>query len=230
MRDRIHQVPRHWSNFELKKVAGLFSGAVVNVSGWKDADKEGRSYKSYFASANSYTITNFDADKRGLQGIDDEIFLNLENELPSELRERFDVVFNHTTLEHIYDFKTAFSNMCAMSRDVVLIVVPFLQQMHADYGDFWRFTPQALHRMFKDEGFEVAYMSSNNDFRASVYVFCIATKKPDHWRDHFPFKVEFTDPAFPHLKEPFAGCNAIHSNWKTALKGWLISTFRRKSP
>jgi hypothetical protein len=226
--DRIHQQPRQWSNKELRKFSSLFAGEVVNVSGWKDLDKEGATYKSYFSAAANYTITNFDADKRGFQGKDGEIFLDLEQPLPSDLKLQFDVVFNHTTLEHVYDFKTAFANLCAMSKDIVIVVVPFVQQMHADYGDYWRFSPQALVRMFADEGLEVGYMSFNNDFRASVYVLCIATKNAPKWSGKLPFEVNFLDRKFGHLKEPFAGSNAIHSNWKMALKGWWVSTFGGK--
>lgn len=228
MIDRIHKVPRIWSNAELRRFAHLFIGRVVNVSAWRDEDKEGGRYRSYFSSAESYVLTNFDADKRGLQGTNDEIFLDLEQPLRSELVASFDVVFNHTTLEHIYDFRAAFKNLCAMSKDVVIVVVPFVQQMHADYGDFWRFTPQALVRMFKDEGLEVGYLSFNSDFGSSVYVMCIATKNPGQWAGKLPFDIEYVDQAFTHLNEPFAGSNSIHSNWKMALKGWWISTFGAK--
>jgi len=221
MTERVHRVPRLWSNLELSKFAPLFSGAVVNVSAWRDEDKNGNTYRDYFSNASEYFLTNFDADKRGFQGSNGEIFLDLEEPLPKELQSRFDVVFNHTTLEHIYDFRTAFRNLCCMTKDIVIIVVPFLQQMHADYGDYWRFTPQALHRMFEDEGLDVAYLSFNNDFRSSVYVFCIATKNPGRWRSHFSFNPSYVDPVFSHLPEPFAGSNAIHANWKTALRGWL---------
>jgi hypothetical protein len=225
MTDRIHKVPREWSNAQIKQLAQFFEGDIVNVSAWKDEDKQGARYRDYFVNATSYTITNFDADKRGLQGVDDEIFLDLEKPLLPDLNQRFDVVFNHTTLEHVYDFRTAFENLCAMSKDVVIVVVPFVQQMHADYGDYWRFTPQALARMFKEQGFEVGYLSFNNDFQASVYVLCIATKNAEKWLGKLPFQIDFVDPAFRHLNEPFAGSNAIHANWKSALKGWWISRF-----
>jgi len=38
--DNKFQVPRIWSNAELRKFAHLFSGSIVNVSGWIDKDKE----------------------------------------------------------------------------------------------------------------------------------------------------------------------------------------------
>ena len=39
-------------------------------------------------------------------------------------------MFNHTTLEHIFEVNTAFDNMCAMSNDVVILVLPFAQVQH----------------------------------------------------------------------------------------------------
>lgn len=35
----VFRRPRLWSNSELKKIAHLFEGWVVNVSAWKDLDK-----------------------------------------------------------------------------------------------------------------------------------------------------------------------------------------------
>ena len=127
--DRKFRLPRLWSNAEIRKFAPLFQGDVVNVSAWKDVDKEGRKYRDYFTKARSYSITNYNADARGLQGVDGEIFLDLTAPLPAELKGKFDVVFNHTCLEHIFEVEKAFENLCLMSSDVVITVVPFLQQM-----------------------------------------------------------------------------------------------------
>src|SRR5512145_328456 len=124
--DPVHRVPRLWSNDELARIGPLFDGDIVNVSAWRDDDKAGRRYRDYFPRARSYTMTNFRTDMRGFQGWDGEIFLDLEQPLPVELQGAFDVVYNHTTLEHIYEFRLAFSNLCAMSRDAVVIVVPWL--------------------------------------------------------------------------------------------------------
>ena len=109
--DPVHRVPRIWSNAELGRVGDLFTGDVVNVSAWRDEDKAGRRYRDYFPNAHSYSMTNFRADMRGYQGLDGEIFLDLEQPLPPELAGAIDVVFNHTTLEHIYEFRRAFANL-----------------------------------------------------------------------------------------------------------------------
>jgi hypothetical protein len=182
--DRKHRVARTWSNRELAKFAHLFTGKVVNVSGWQDNDKEGRSYRSYFKNAQSYDISNYEKDTQGgLQGYDNEFFLDLTKPLSFELAGKYEVVFNHTSLEHIYDFKTAFYNLCTLSSDLVIIVVPFLQPMHTSYGDYWRFSPMAMKQMFEDNKYTLLYSSFNNEPHSSVYLFAIGSKQPTKWRD-----------------------------------------------
>ncbi|PVV17363.1 MAG: hypothetical protein B6D74_18335, partial [gamma proteobacterium symbiont of Ctena orbiculata] len=83
--DRVHRLPRLWSNRELSKYANLFKGSVVNVSGWMDIDKEGRHYRDYFINASEYQITNYKEEARGFQGMENEIFLDLESELPEAM-------------------------------------------------------------------------------------------------------------------------------------------------
>ena len=207
--DRIHRLPRVWSNAELARFAPLFSGRVVNVSAWKDVDKEGRRYRDYFTAATSYSITNYHAEARGWQGTAEEIFLDLEQPLPAGLEQDFDVVFNHTTLEHIFDLRQAFANLCGMSRDVVILVVPFLQPYHTDYGDYWRFSPLAVKRLFDEQGMELNYLSFNSHRAAAVYVFAIASRYPERWRQHFPdFHFSLLDPT-GRDPEPYVGCHAI---------------------
>ena len=173
------EAPRLWSNRELKKCGHLVSGSVVNVSGWQDSDKDGGAYRDYFANASEYWITNWKAEARGWQGnISNELFLDLEQDLPPELMQRFDVVFNHTTLEHVFDIFKAFENLCALAKSTVVIVVPFLQEQHGEYGDYWRFTPWCLQRLFRKYGFELAYINANDGSRDSIYVFAIAVRNP----------------------------------------------------
>lgn len=192
--DRVFRLPRVWSNRELDKYAHLFKGDIVNVSGWKDIDKEGKRYRDYFFNASSYTITNYKAEARGFQGYRDEIFLDLEQELPKKLYQRFDVAFNHTTLEHIFNIQTAFANVCNLSKDIVILVLPFLQQYHSSYGDYWRFTPLAIRRMFQDNGFGVIFQSYNSNKMSSVYVFTIASRNPEKWMNHFKQPLTSIDP------------------------------------
>lgn len=223
--DRIHRLPRLWSNRELARFAAWFPGAVVNVSAWKDEDKAGRHYRDYFTAATSYTLTNYQPEMRGFQGTPGEIFLDLTAPLEPNLVRGFDVVFNHTTLEHVYEVQTAFRNLCALSRDVVIVVAPFLQPYHGTYGDYWRFTPLALRRMFTEVGFTPLYLSFNSHRAAAVYLFAIASSQPDRWRDRFDWRFSVEVPGALG-DEPYVGCRALPNRlhrWPILLRRLLRS-------
>jgi len=182
LKSRMSRIPRQWSNDQLRQYAGLFEGAIVNVSGWRDEDKQGGHYRDYFPRATEYAVTNYTFHQ---QNTDGELFLDLTAPLPDELAERFDVVFNHTVLEHIYECRVAFGNLCKMSRDVVIVVVPFLQPYHAPYGDFWRFTPLTIEQLYKDNGLALLTCTFNEHWLSSVYVFAIGSKHPERWTEQF---------------------------------------------
>lgn len=187
--DRKFRLARLWSNKELRKIAPLFSGEIVNVSAGEDVDKEGNYYESYFINKTSYYLTNYSPGSfRGYQGRYNEYLLDLTGKVPQELNQKFDVVFNHTTLEHIYDVNTAFSNLCRLSKDIVIIVVPFCQIQHENegYEDFWRFTPTCLRRLFQKQGFTVVYEAANKDFNAAVYLFFVAARDSLKWQNKIP--------------------------------------------
>ncbi|MCL6103113.1 MAG: hypothetical protein M1292_11640 [Bacteroidetes bacterium] len=226
--DRKFRLPRIWSNKELRKFAHLFTGDIINVSGWRDEDKEGGHYQDYFPGAQNYFISNFKSEARGLQGFANEFYLDLEEELDDRLMNRFDVVINHTTLEHVYDYQQAFKNLCLMSKDIVIVVVPFLQQMHADYGDYWRFTPLAIKRLFESSGLQLLYLSFNNHHKASVYIFAIGSKNPEKWLDTIYQKFTYT--CKDDLGDPFenyVGCRAIKNNVLFKVKLFLSRYINR---
>lgn len=187
--DQKYREPRIWSNEQLKKISYLFTGDIANISAGDDVDKQGSTYREYFSQASSYTITNFGgATYRGFQKRPDEIELDLTSPLPDSFKEKFDVVFNHTTLEHIFEVRQAFHNLCELSRDVVILVVPFCQVQHETEGylDYWRFTPTCIRKLFADEGFEVIYEADNNSFNTSVYLLFVASQQPIKWINKLP--------------------------------------------
>lgn len=185
--DRMYRLARRWSNEELRTLAPVFKGDVVNVSAWDDRDKEGGHYKDYFVNATSYSYTNYEG-YRGFQGVSHEYSLDLIGEVPEELRKRFDVVFNHTTLEHIYDVRRAFTNLCKLSRDVVIIVVPFAQVLHEsdDWKDYWRFTPACLRELFKENNLAVVYEAKNPQKNCGIYLLFIGSRQPHFWKGQVP--------------------------------------------
>lgn len=186
---RAFRLPRRWSNKVLGEIAPCFSGEVINVSGWADLDKEGGRYRDYFTQASAYYVSNY----AGKSGADDDTAvtdfpLDLTCPLPPDLVNRFDVVFNHTTLEHIFDTHTAFQNLCQMSRDVVIVVVPFAQEVHFNesYGDFWRFTPMGLRQLYQQNGLTVVYEAATPDTNAGIYLLFVGSHHPERWQGTLP--------------------------------------------
>jgi hypothetical protein len=198
--------PRNWSNRELSKYAALFDGDVVNVSAGMDKDKEGRSYKGYFTRASSYSITNYQRLYLKESETTEHILdLSVPNSAP---KLAYDVVFNHTVLEHIFELDVAIDNICLMSRDVVITVVPFLQGMHmapGHFSDYWRLTPVALKKIFSLRGFETLYYNWSQSYPLSyVYIIHIASKFPETYKDCFP-KIQM-----PSDPDDAPGCQLNH--------------------
>jgi hypothetical protein len=169
----------------LRRIAPVFGGSVINVSGWNDRDKEDGHYRQYFSSATSYAISNH-AGERGLAdaAATTDFVIDIEQPPAPELRRRFDVVFNHTTLEHVFDLFTAFATLCELSRDVVIVVVPFSQEMHTteSFGDYWRISPMGLRRLFERNGLTPIFEAANDHWSAGLYVVAAGARDPDRWR------------------------------------------------
>jgi len=171
------QESRIWSNREIARVAAQVTGDVVHVSAWLDEDKEGRTYREYFAAARSYTTTNV-GGQRGEGGAGD-LHLDLSKPLPSDLVEAFDLVFNHTTLEHVQAIDVALDNLFAMTRSELLVVVPFMQVEHWEspsFGDYWRMTEHGLAQACLDRGFEVVSLTSNHNPVWPIY-YCLHARR-----------------------------------------------------
>lgn len=181
---------RVWSNIELKKIAKHFGGDILNVSGWEDKDKQGGYYKDYFPKAKSYTVSNYTPTHS--DNPITEIILDLEAPLPKKLEGKYDAVLSHTNLEHIFDIFTAFANHCKLSRDIVIVIVPFIQQQHEteEFKDYWRPTPSALRELFKRNGFTTIYEAFNDEPNTVNYLFFVGSRNPKKWEKIMPKYVE----------------------------------------
>lgn len=222
LNDKKFRVPRVWSNFQLKKFAPLFKGDIINVSGWKDEDKEGNFYKNYFQNADSYHISNYKSEACGFQGnIKNEFFLDLEKQVENKYKNKFDVVFNHTVLEHVFDVNQAFKNLCDMSKDIVIVIVPFLQEEHTDYGDYWRFTPQAIKKLFRKNGLDTIYLNYNDNSSSSIYIFAIGSKNPKNWKNILNMKENKRN------SNKLIGTNIIKRNKFVSLLGKIKNFFKK---
>jgi hypothetical protein len=194
--DKTYLRPRNFSNAMLRAYAPAFSGKVINISGWRDEDGEGGRYQDYFPNATAYAVSNVGGQGKGFGTAAaagyTEIELDLLQKLPVGLAGTYDVVFNHTTLEHIFDLQAAFKHICELSTDIVIIVVPVMQQIHhtKDFGDYWRPTTMAIAKLFLENGFEPLVIKCNEQPFAPIYCFAIATKNPEKYKD-FAKSIDF---------------------------------------
>ena len=173
--------PRIFSNFMLRKYVDFFEGSVINVSGWDDRDCEGGFYKNYFKKRASYAVSNAPEEDKGFGSIKttdtEEIEIDLMKPISESYKNKFDIVFNHTTLEHILDAQMAFKNICDLSRDAVIIIVPAIQNIHIKgYGDYWRITTLGVAKMLQKNGFEPLVIKANDQPFAPVYCFAIGVR------------------------------------------------------
>jgi hypothetical protein len=180
-----HSNARLWSNDELKKLTPFLTGDIINVSAGRDGNKDGGTYKSFFTNASSYTITNYnkefpdDAEYREIA-----LDLNKPIEASSVLFAKYDVVFTHTVLEHVYQINTAIENLCKISKDIIITIIPYIQSYHQEepiYHDYWRISPYALINLFNESAFQTIYMNWNNDPLGNIYIFHVASRNPEKW-------------------------------------------------
>lgn len=189
--------PRIFSNTMLRRYATIFTGRMVNVSGWDDRDKEGGYYKNYFKNASEYVITNVANTDKGLGSVTNsdtkEIELDLNKPIPSFLQRSFDVVLNHTTLEHVPDLKFSFNCLCELSRDVVILVVPVLQNIHitSTFGDYCRPTTLGVAKLFKDNGFELMVLETNDQPFSPIYCFAIGVRDSQKYKNKIEKNINF---------------------------------------
>ena len=180
--------PRRWSNREIRRLGTLFKGRIVNVSGWRDEDKEGGHYRNYFPNAESYGLTNYWGTGVPNDGAAGAVFLDLQSPLPEALHDSCEVAFSHTVLEHIGNVELAMRNIGAMTTDAALIVVPWMQDEHyrpGIFGDYWRFSPLGMQRLMGLVGLEMVYCEANDQPWYPVYLVAVGTKKPEVWKDQF---------------------------------------------
>lgn len=192
--------PRYWSNQELRRLGFLFQGDVINVSGWTDSDKQGGKYHDYFPNCERYVVSNWGQGMKGKLNQTDEILLDLTQPLAETLKQQFDVVFNHTTLEHVYPIQLAFHNLCQLSRDIVILVVPFAQHTHwveGSFGDYWRLTPFTFQELFRENGFTMIYWATNENPVYAQYLLVVAAKDAKKWQDRLPPMMPLTQQNTP---------------------------------
>lgn len=189
--DPLFRRPRLWSNLELKKIAPHFRGSIINVSGWADEDKFGDAYCNYFVNAQKYIVSNLGGGlQKGIyRTLEDSVNIDLNIPLGKEHYQAYDCVFLHTVFEHVFNIFQAVKNACEMSRDSIIIIVPFVQAVHWErdnpngYSDYWRFTPFCIEKLFQEYGFTTIYRNGLDIPGSSLYYLYVLSKHPENYSE-----------------------------------------------
>lgn len=131
-------------NFELKKFK--VGGEILDIG----AGKERSSYFRFLRLASEHKITSIDITNERKP----DIIADLEKGFPVE-DNKFDYVMCFNLLEHIYDYQKVVNECFRVlkSGGVLLGAVPFIMHYHADPNDYFRYTHQALEKIFQTAGF-----------------------------------------------------------------------------
>jgi len=107
-----------------------------------------------FQALGAKSVESMDAsDFEGAQWVHD-----LNRPIPPELCERFDVVWDGGTLEHVFNFPLAVKNAMEMVRPGGRLFIHNCLNNVCGHG-FYQFSPELFYRVFsQDNGFEVEHM------------------------------------------------------------------------
>lgn len=141
---RGKSLPRTLLNFNLQNIK--LSGQVLDLGSKTDQ----ASYNRFLQKDDNCKITFTDWHESG----EDIIRLNLEEKFSID-DNNYDFITCFNVLEHIYDFKNVVNESYRILKSGGIFVgqTPFLVNYHADPNDYFRYTHQALEKMFTTSGF-----------------------------------------------------------------------------
>jgi hypothetical protein len=130
---------------ELRAVRDLCPGALANYKWGEYADR-------FFAECLGVSQTNT-LDYSSYEGAD--ILHDLNQPVPAHLKGQFDAVVEGGSLEHIFNFPIAITNLMQMTKVGGSIFVSTISNNLCGHG-FYQFSPELIFRIFTPEnGFEL---------------------------------------------------------------------------
>lgn len=176
---KISNNGRLYSNVVLRRIFSILNvDSVLNVSGWDDGDKEGNKYVNYFPSKLSrYEISSYSKDHLRADMSISKVTIDLEDRA-YKVSEKFDLIFTHTVLEHVFDQENAFRIMCESANKFVVGVAPMINVLHWEetYGDYWRFTPHGIIKLINNQGFNLVHLEIGPSSSISQYIIFVAAR------------------------------------------------------
>lgn len=131
-------------NFNLKEIE--LAGAVLDLG----SKSSKASYNRFFKLADNCRLTYTDWHEEGK----DIVKLNLEERFLIE-DNKYDFITCFNVLEHVFNFNNLVAESYRVLKPDGLYIgqTPFLVNYHADPSDYFRYTNEAIEKIFKAAGF-----------------------------------------------------------------------------
>ena len=172
--DTQSAVLRNFLNSVLERYAVKLSPSGWNILeiGIAGDEKPSGSYK-FFGQGNKWTTLDKEAKWKP-----DIVADITNNKIPDN---EYDLVIMTQTLEHIWDYKKALSEINRITKKWAIVDCPFMYPFHQDnqricewqeWDDYWRFTPATMNRLLKEVGFKEIDIKFNE-----IVTICVANKQ-----------------------------------------------------
>jgi SAM-dependent methyltransferase len=165
---------RRDSNAWLRRHAAGVSGKVLSIGSGSDEDGQGGRYRDYFVSAESYTTSEI----RPMRGCDLVLDVRAMPEIASG---SYDGIFCSGVLEHVDDYAAGLKEITRVlaPRGVLLLGLPFRQDIHMEPHDYWRFTEYGIRHLLRD-AYDIEDVAGIDSLRRSfpASYWTLAHKRP----------------------------------------------------
>jgi len=145
---------RSLANLAIEKENITLKGKILDLGGraliWKDDKPQGASYLRFLKFENT-EISRLDIDKE----TGPDLAIDFEKDPLPYKEESVDALLAFNLFEHVYNHRFLAGEMFRILKKGGRVVgsVPFLLKIHPDPKDFFRYSEQALERLFKETGF-----------------------------------------------------------------------------
>lgn len=135
---------RKESNRWLHRHCQGIKGKVLSIGSANDDDGQCNHYKNYFSEAFSYTTSEVSLTSNA------DLILDVRS-MPEINDEFYDCIFCSGVLEHVDDLPSALQEITRILKagGVLLLGVPFRQEIHMAPNDFWRFTEHGIKHLLQ---------------------------------------------------------------------------------
>src|SRR3989344_7021009 len=133
-----------WRKLSYKKLSTLsIDGEILDLGGSCNAD-----YHKLIHGKHTFTTVNLDK----ANGCD--VYADLEQPFPIK-NDIYNAVVCMNTLEHLFNYRQFLNEAHRVLQEggTFVIIVPFLIQVHPSPHDYFRFSGEALSRIFQEAGF-----------------------------------------------------------------------------